>query len=381
MENKGDPLDTLKRQEIKKSYHDYKINNVIKNVRNSAYNDLCNEEDTLNAHKERNKSQRVVCNHPDELLSEISDILLDLKVSSHFMGEGEAVNWKTLSKSILNKFSINHKVLNHQVDALKIQKQDIERENKERDNFKKFRTKKANKINEIVPISSTNGFQKLIEEKQRKRERFYSDNPQMLKLAELQDSHDINKLQFRMIINGMKQDRKGNYILHCRGTTQSNPQYRKVKSKLRNYTNAKSMTRKSPYLYSKYGSGRSSEVSMNSQSLKTGYQSFKASRKSQRSKFAIDMGSKNKNFLRKKAHKIRGKSFYRRSPITQQRNKRGHCILNPEYCNITNHKKSLITKESQTAVKKDIGVFFRENICNKNFEEVRDGLFTENTLN
>lgn len=98
MENKGDSLDTPKGQEIKskspnlstlETYYDHKINNVIKNARNSAYNNLGNEGDTLRPRLERNKSQRAVCKHPDELLSEISDILLDSKISAHFMGKGE----------------------------------------------------------------------------------------------------------------------------------------------------------------------------------------------------------------------------------------------------------------------------------------------------
>ena len=53
----------------------------------------------------------------------------------------------------------------------------------------------------------------------------------------------MNNLQFDMIINGMRQDQDGNYILNSHEKTSK--KYKKVKSRFRQYIGSKSGSRKS----------------------------------------------------------------------------------------------------------------------------------------
>ncbi len=72
-------------------------------------------------------------------------------------------------------------MLNHQLGVLKEQQTNLERKKNEKQNYrKKFKSKRAPKLADVAPVASANGFQKLITQKQKKRERLYSDNPELL---------------------------------------------------------------------------------------------------------------------------------------------------------------------------------------------------------
>mmetsp|Transcript_21681 Transcript_21681/g.21359 ORF Transcript_21681/g.21359 Transcript_21681/m.21359 type:complete len:161 (-) Transcript_21681:675-1157(-) len=157
----------------------------------------------------------------------------------NFTGKEDKVDWGVLSKSILNKFAPGHSMLNHQLDQMKSHQANFQKKI-EKNNFKRrAKSKKIAKVGEVAPICSGNGFQKLVEKKQKKREQIYSHNPELMKVAELQDTHEMNKLQLEMIMNGMKQDENGNYILRSHNTKKNEHQFKKVKSRFRNYLGSK----------------------------------------------------------------------------------------------------------------------------------------------